>query len=109
MPECSTVPLGIQKTSAFLLNTAKLDNAGDTKCDDNGSWTNNGVRKLWVTVNQLDDDCSPDVTVLKRGGGRPDASVWCLIRSYLKHKHSDDFRKVITTLQGEVYLHTVYV
>lgn len=104
--ECTSVPLHVQTTSSFLLNTSNLASANDVKCDDNGSWVNNGVRKLWLTIhlpdNDDDDDItsSPSVTVEQRGGNRPNRSYWCLTRTYYKHRSSDDFRKVISSLQG---------
>ena len=107
-PECHSVPRNIQRTATFLVNTSELGSTADTKCDDNGAWTNNGVRKLWLSIHLPNDNESttdsegdiPNIHVKQRGVKRPDAFVWCLIRSYYKHKHSDDFRKVITSLQG---------
>ena len=47
---CQTVPKCVDVNAIFLVNTSEFSNLDDVKCDDNGSWINNGVRKLYCTL-----------------------------------------------------------
>ena len=38
-----------------MVDTSHLKSTEDIKCDDNGSWLNNGVRKLYLDIQNPDD------------------------------------------------------
>ncbi len=101
---CQSVPKCVDINAAFLVNTSNLGNRDDVKCDDNGSWLNNGVRKLYLDVVRKDAGSLLSVDTVKRGGNPPpQRKHWCLVRTYFLCKASKDFKKVIASLQGIRY------
>lgn len=105
-----SVPLNWQKNGTFFVDTSTLKDFNDVKCDDNGGWQNDGVRRLWLIIkgsNLQDSNKEPHVDKMngvRRGGKNPDDLCWCLTRTYFKSQCDEDFKKVITTLsnpQGE--------
>ncbi len=87
---CKSVPLSVQENANFLVDTKNLKSVEDLKCDDNGCWLNNGVRKIYLVVNK-NDNKSIKVKVVKRGGKAPAEKSWFLIRTYYVLKQSKDF------------------
>lgn len=45
-----SVPLNWQKNGTFFVDTSTLKDFNDVKCDDNGGWQNDGVRRLWLII-----------------------------------------------------------
>ena len=97
---CLSIPKNVDTNATFIVNTDKLRKPSDIKCDDCGSWMNNGVRKLYLSVKNQNNPDLLDVTVMKRGGKPPLGTHWCLPRTYFVYKGSKDFRKIIVSLQG---------
>ena len=97
---CQTVPKCVDVNAIFLVNTSEFSNLDDVKCDDNGSWINNGVRQLYLSVTNEADQKLLKVTTIQRGGKPPEEKHWCLIRTYFLCKASKDFKKMIVSLQG---------
>ena len=104
---CNSVPRIVESNSNFLVSTESLKCVEDIKCDDGGSWVNNGVRKVYLHIRNEKDCKKMKVEVVKRGGKAPDDQCWCLNRTYFFLKESKDFRKIIVSLQGNHYaVHT---
>ncbi len=59
---CSTVP---NVNATFVVDCSKLKNADDVKCDDGGSLVNNGVRKLYMTIENVADPKLLHITTIK--------------------------------------------
>ncbi len=100
---CNSVPRHVEANSRFVVNTDQLRKPDDLKCDDCGSWMNNGVRKLYLSVKNRSNPKLLNVSVIQRGGKPPSQMRWCLTRTYFVHKGSQDFKKVIVSLQGNIY------
>ena len=43
---CSAQPLRVQHNCTFIVDLGKLKDTGDIKCDDLGSWKNNGSKQF---------------------------------------------------------------
>ena len=101
----TSVPLNVQTNCNFIVNTENLKSMEDIRCNDCGSWINNGTRKLYLEIRNETDPKKIKVKVLQRGGKAPRGRCWCLTRSYFVLKQSKDFKKVITSLQGNTCIH----
>ena len=80
---CSRVPTAVSHNVCFLLDTSKLNRHEDWKCDDMGSWRNNGVQNHLLPF--------------EIGGS---VEEHALRRIYLKNKSSSDLKKIVTFLEG---------
>ena len=65
---CQSVPKNVEANARFVVDTHKLRKSEDVKCDDCGSWINNGVRKLYLSVQHQNIPDLLDVIVITRGG-----------------------------------------
>ena len=97
---CKSVPRNVESNGNFLVSTESLKCVEDIKCDDGGSWVNNGVRKVYLHIRNEKDCKKMKVEVVKRGGKAPDDQCWCLTRTYFFLKEAKDFRKITVSLQG---------
>ena len=104
---CQSVPKNVTYNGTFVIDTSHLRNSEDVKCDDMGSWINNGVRKLYLNVVNHESANKMKVEIIQRGGKKPSCPHWCLTRTYFAYKESTDFKKVIVSLQGTI-LHVLY-
>ena len=96
---CTNTPKVVGQNASFLINTENLKNTDDLKCDDDGSWINNGVRKVFLNIKHPTRR-TLSTTVIQRSGKVPNVDHWCLTRTYFVLKTSKDFKKVIVSLQG---------
>ncbi len=90
----------VETNANFIISTEDLRNKEDVKCDDDGSWINNGVRKIYMHITDPGNPKKLKVTVFQRGGKAPGA-CWILTRTYFVFKNSKDFKKVVVSLQGQ--------
>ena len=97
---CKSIPKNVEKNANFLINTENVRNKEDVRCDDDGSWINNGVRKIYLHIQNPANPNKLRITVIKRGGKAPSDNHWCLTRTYFVFKDSKDFKKVVVSLQG---------
>ena len=97
---CSTVPKCVDVNATFVVDTSNFKSPKDVKCDDGGSWVNNGVRKLYLSIENVADPKSLSVTTMKRGSKPPKEKHWTLIRTYFIYKACKDFKKIIVALEG---------
>ena len=103
-------PLHCTSTSSFVVNCDKLAHPSDIKMDDLGSWTYTGVDRLYFNI-VFSEKKVRSITKL---GCRPAVmrkSVYCLTRSYWKHKHYMSFSRQLHQITGmfENYYHQHYV
>ena len=101
---CKSTPKVVEQNVSFLVNTENVNNIEDLKCDDDGSWMNNGVRKVFLSIKHPASPTNLSTTVIQRGGKVPNVDHWCLTRTYFVLKDSKDFKKVIVSLQGQLLL-----
>ena len=99
---CKSVPRNVASNSNFLVSTKCLKHKEDIKCDDGGSWVNNGIRKVYIHIHNEKNHKKMKVDVIKRGGKAPDDQCWCLTRTYFILKQSKDFKTIIVTLQSQL-------
>ena len=102
---CQSVPKNVNYNGTFLIDTSDLRSLEDIKCDDMGSWTNNGVRKLYLNIENHESPKKIQVKVIKRSGKKPSCRHWCLTRTYYMYKESTDFKKMIISLQGTLVIY----
>ena len=79
---CKSIPRNVEKNASFLISTENLKNLEDVRCDDNGSWINNGVRKIYLCIDHHTNPKKLNVTVIKCGGKVPSVPHWCLTCTY---------------------------
>lgn len=90
---CKVPPNSISHNVCFLLNSSGLESQNDWKCDDMGSWTNNGVKRIQLALR-------PDGDVVPVDNA---CEGYTLKRVYYKNKSSPDLKKVVSFLQGKKY------
>ena len=106
---CKSVPRNVESNGNFLVSTESLKCVEDIKCDDGGSWVNNGVRKVYLHIRNEKDCKKMKVEVVKRGGKAPDDQCWCLTHTYFFLKEAKDFRKITVSLQGAVHTYSSFM
>ena len=94
---CTSSPINVSHVT-FLVNTGKLRQPNDLKCDDMGAWPNNGARKKRVLVNF---DWPNDTATMDLSADSEDHNLYTLKRSYHKNKSSEDVKKIIAILEGK--------
>ena len=99
---CKSVPKNVEGNASFLVNTQGLKNPDDIKC---GSWVNNGVRKIYLSIKHHDNPKKIKLTVIKRGGKPPSHKHWCLTRTYYIFKDSKDFREYYVTSRYAIIMY----
>ena len=95
---CTVPPHNISHNVSFLLDTSGLESKNDWKCDDMGSWKNNGVQRIQLAL-RPDGDIVP-VDNPNEG--------YTLKRTYFKNNSSPDLRKIVSFLPGGSCQLTIY-
>ena len=91
------------KNANFWINTENFRKKEDIRCDDDGSWINNGVRKIYWHIQSPANPKKLRITVIKHGGRAPNDNHWCLTRTYFVFNDSKDFKKMAVSLQGHYF------
>ena len=94
---CTSPPINVSHVT-FLVNTGKLRQSNNLKCDDMGAWPNNGARKKIVFVKF---DCPNDTATMDFSADSEDHNLYTLKRSYHKNKSSEDVKKIIAIIEGK--------
>ena len=94
---CTSPPINVSHVT-FLVNTGKLRQPNNLKCDDMGAWPNNGARKKIVFVKF---DCPNDTATMDLSADSEDHNLYTLKRSYHKNKSSEDVKKIIAIIEGK--------
>ena len=82
------------------MSIENLKSLKDVRCHDNGSWINNGVRKIYLCIDHHTNPKKFNITVIKRGGKASSVPRWCLSHTYFFYKDYKDFLKIIVSLQS---------
>ena len=95
---CHRAPTNIEHNCTFLIDQSKLKSPADIKADDSGSWRNNGVRSVVISV-------ANDMLIVAREkkikSSKMLSGQYLLTRIYYMHQASKDFRKIVFTLSGK--------
>ena len=97
---CKSVPVRVQENLSFVVSMDNVKDPLDLRADDNGVWVHKGIRTLWISV-----DSGGRTEILSRKG-RPKmkisggAKLYCMKKSYHALKTSEDFRRLIVTMEG---------
>lgn len=108
---CSQQPLGCKETSSFVIDCSILQHHDDIRMNDLGSWKNSGVHSSYYNVLFSKDNI---ISLVEKMSGKPSVprkSVYCLKRSYWKHKQDESFTRQLyelTDWNGKRY-HLVYL
>lgn len=94
---CKKVPNGVAHNVSFLLDVKLLESTNDWKCDDMGSWKNNGVQRKNLLVR--------DGEVFSTDGhddySEQEGDVYHILkRIYYKNKSSPDLKKIASFIEG---------
>ena len=95
---CKAVPTNISHNVCFLLDASNLESQSDWKCDDMGSWKNNGVQRVELVLTPEQDVLPASVCVVE-----DDFQVHKLKRIYYKNNSSPDLKKIVSFLEGNVW------
>lgn len=96
---CSKVPINVEHSCTFVVDSSKLGLLNDVRAEDCVSWCNNGVRPCvvsWKSKKVAVIACGSRVKTQPRQKG-----CYLVERSYFVHKSHDDFRKIITMVYGK--------
>ena len=96
---CHRAPTNIEHNCTFLIDRSKLKSPADIKADDSGSWRNNGVRSVVISV--ANDDVSIVAREKEIKSSKMLSGQYVLTRSYYMQQGSKDFRKILFTLSGK--------
>jgi hypothetical protein len=94
-------PLHCTQNHSFVVNCDKLSHPSDIRMDDLGCWCNTGVDKLYLRVSFRGDK---KVSTIEKLGCKPSVtnkSVYCLTRTYWKHKQQKSFSRQLHQLTGK--------
>jgi hypothetical protein len=94
-------PLHCTQNHSFVVNCDKLSHPSDIRMDDVGCWCNTGVDKLYLRVSFRGDK---KVSTIEKLGCKPSVtnkSVYCLTRTYWKHKQQKSFSRQLHQLTGK--------
>ena len=94
-------PLQCTETASFIVDSDKLSHPSDIRMDDMGSWVNSGVDRLYVSVTFSGENKVLRVNKLRCRPAVMRNLVYCLTRSYWKHKQSGSlFSRQLHQLSG---------
>ncbi len=62
---------------SFMVDTKKLREPVDVKCDDCGTWVKNGVRKLYLNVRNQNYSHKHNVSVIQSGDVVRNLDIFC--------------------------------
>lgn len=91
---CSSHPTCVNINCAFVVDTSKLQDSGDVKCDDCGVWkqTKTATNHLKLTIDEDGDvDCAKSVQCKSK-------KCYTLIRRHYTCKSSPDLSRHLSTL-----------
>ena len=98
---CSAQPVSVEHNCSFLVDLKCVADPNDLRADDCGVWKHQGVRKNWVVVDSKGSilfqnrKCAPRQQAIPRK-----CCLYVLTRVYHVLQASDDFKRMIVTLQG---------
>ena len=97
---CTEQPTGCTTTASFIVDCGRLAHSTDIRMDDLGVWINGGVSRAYFSVKFTSDN---KVLSTEKFSSCPPVmrkSVYCLTRTYWKHKQNRLFSKQLYQLSG---------
>lgn len=94
----TATPRNIAHNCVFVVNLDRLPHQEDVKCDNLGSWRNNGIKNRTYEMNE---DGYPEL-LDEEEASRAATSTYTLRRVYYKNKAAPDLKKYILSLKGTV-------
>ena len=90
---CNKRPLAPQRDSTFLINSAKLDDMNDWKCDDHGAWKNCGSSGRIVTM--INGKVTESSRLPRAKANRPklQQNQYLFLSTYYRHGKYGDFKR----------------
>ena len=70
----------------------------DVRADDNGVWVRKGSPVAYVSVH----NAAGTMNVFRRSKMGSHSHHYKIVRTYYRHSASSDFRRIITTVNGEL-------
>ena len=90
---CSNRPLAPQRDSTFLIDSAKLQDLDDWKCDDHGAWKNCGSSGRIVTMNNGKVIESSRLPRSKANRPKLQRNQYLFLSTYYRHGKYGDFKR----------------
>ena len=98
---CKAQPVNVEHNCSFVVDLSCVNDPNDLRADDSGVWKHQGVRKSWVVMDNTRN-------ILFQSRERPpqkqdipqNGRQYVLTRVYHALQESNDFRRMIVTLQG---------
>ncbi|CAB3977441.1 Hypothetical predicted protein [Paramuricea clavata] len=88
------VPTNVSKNTSFIVDTTKLRNDQDVKCDDLGAWHYTGTKKFGYSLD--------DAGVIYREDDFADEPQYQLSRQFFKNKSLPSLRKIVVMARNMV-------
>ena len=99
---CTQQPTNVCMNSTYVVNLHSLDDPSDIRADENGVWVRTGSPVTYVSLHQ---SSSGSHHIHKRSKLGKFSHHYKLIRTYYRHADSPDFRRIITTAEGNANIH----
>ncbi len=103
---CTAAPLNVAHNAAFLVDHRRLKNKNDVKCDDMGSWRNQGTRTIPFTVTTKNEDTrrvilySNKNPTLDSNNAAKNQDIKRLKKIYFTNAQDKDVRKIVSYIEG---------
>ena len=94
----TATPRNIAHNWVFVVNLDRLPHQEDVKCDNLGSWRNNGIKNRTYEMNE---DGYPEL-LDEEEASREATDTYTLRRVYYKNKAAPDLKKYMISLKGNV-------
>lgn len=95
----SRVPTNVEKNTVFVVDTSKLSDKDDIKCDDLGAWTCTGSKKFAYSINETGNIRKEDET---DKSFEETVSVYNVQRQFYSNKSMPSLRKTIITARDAI-------
>ncbi len=92
---CRKVPTAIRHNVCFLLDRSSLKSENDWKCDDLGSWKNNGVQRHRFCLDE------GEVLPVDVDDPLQEGIKYIVKRTYFKNNSAPDLKKCASFIEGE--------
>ena len=96
---CSKQPVQVCQNVAFIVDLHSLDDPLDVRADENGVWVRKGSPVAYVSVHNV----ANTVNVFRRSKMGNHCHHYKMVHTYYRHSTSSDFRRIITTVNGECF------
>ena len=90
---CNKRPLAPQRNSTFLINSARLQDLDDWKCDDHGAWKNCGSSGRIVSMNNGKVIESSRLPRAKANRPKLQQNQYLFLSTYYRHGRYSDFKR----------------